>query len=186
MKRRRFFATLGGLAPTIGAACASGSQVNPRLDRRTLRALGEAVLPSELGPDGVRRVTGDFEGWVAAYREGTELLHGYGSAEIEHAPEHPGQRWAQQLIGLDLAAVERFGTPFAEVDVGGRRALVEPVLADDTPSSLPTPSNATHVAVALLSHFYRSPEAANLCYGARIDPRECRPLSTVDDRPAAS
>src|SRR5919206_1136809 len=62
---------------------------------RTLRALGDVVLPSELGAAGVTAAVRAFERWIAGYREHAELVHGYGTSTLSYAGPTPATRWAQ-------------------------------------------------------------------------------------------
>ncbi len=42
---------------------------------------------------------------------------------------------------------------------------------------------APHIAVALLAHFYASPEATDLCYQVKIGKETCRPLASSSRQP---
>src|ERR1041384_6263532 len=136
------------------------------LDPVLLRALGAAVLPSELGDGGIGRTVAGFERWLAGYREGAELLHGYGTGEIRRTGPSPALRWAGQLRELDQAARKAGGKPFAGLDLSGQHEMVRAALHGARPARLPSPDRAEHVAVGLLAWFYGTPEAADLCYGA--------------------
>jgi hypothetical protein len=48
---------------------------------------------------------------------------------------------------------------------------------------MPSVADASHVAVALLAHFYESPAAGDLCYEARIGRQTCRPLAQQSRKP---
>jgi hypothetical protein len=188
LDRRRFLQTIATAVPAgaaIGAlqSCARGEAASG-LDGETLDAVAEAVLPSELGPDGMRRAVLGFRQWLAAYQPAAELNHGYGTAELDYTPAHPGPGWTAQLEALDLEAIERHGTPFARLDRDARVRMIRAAIERDRADRLGDPVEARHVAVGLLAHFYGSPEAANLCYRAAINPYQCRPLATAGDKPA--
>jgi len=48
---------------------------------------------------------------------------------------------------------------------------------------MPAVVDASHVALALLAHFYDSPGAADLCYEAQIGRQTCRPLAAQANKP---
>lgn len=192
LSRRTFIGWLGTLGSAIGIGrrmvAGETAQGGPpaqaaTLDPQRLTRLGEAVLPGELGDVGIARVARGFSQWAAGYRAGTELVHPYGSTEIRHAGASPVPRWRSQLDALDRGARTAHGRDFASLPVAQRRALVTAALADDRGSRLADAQDARHVAVALLAWFYASPEATNLCYGARIDPNQCRPLAQSPREP---
>jgi len=153
------------------------------LDRPTLAALGEVVLPGELGAVGRARAVDDFVAWVAGYEPVAEEMHGYGYAEIRYLPPDPAPGWRAQLDGLDLLARRSRGRAFAELPPAPRRAMVEAALARVPNDTLPAPIAASHVALALLAHWASSPAAWDLAYGARINPLACRPLGDAPRRP---
>jgi anti-sigma factor RsiW len=143
---------------------------------RTLRALGEAVLPSELGSAGVAAAVDRFQRWIAGYREGAELLHGYGTSTLEKAGPTPATKWAAQLARLDAKL-------FADLPLEQRRAMIRAELAVLKVDRIGSVGRAPHIAVALLAHFYASPEATDLCYQAKIGKQTCRPLATSSRQP---
>jgi hypothetical protein len=152
------------------------------LDPSHLRALGRIVLPSEIGAAGVERAVAGFERWIAGYREGAELLHDYGSGEIRKTGPSPALRWAKQLRDLDIAA-RKLGRPFSTLDSGRQEELIRSVLVGSKPGGLPAVDRAPHVAVGLLSWFYGTAEASDLCYGVRIGRNGCRPLAESSQAP---
>jgi hypothetical protein len=174
--RRRLIKGLAALAPLPFVARRFHGFAVADLDPVLLRALGAGVLPGELGSEGVARVVAGFARWLAGYREGAELLHGYGSGEIRRTGPSPALRWAGQLRELDQAARKAGGKPFAALDIPARQDLVRAALEGVKLAGLPPVDRAPHVAVGLLAFFYGSPEAADLCYGARIGRESCRPL----------
>lgn len=159
-----------------GAPSRATAQGGALLPPEMLLALGAAVLPSELGSDGIERAVRTFSNWIAGYRADAELLHGYGSAELESSPASPIVTWRQQLSALDAAARAAHRQSFVSLGVPQRQALVRRALADARVTRLPAPIRSPHVAAALLAHFYDSPEATDLCYSAEIRKNQCRPL----------
>ena len=185
MSRRAF---LGALAAAVPAAIvvrrAHAAAVDDlAADTRTLRALAEVVLPSTLGSAGITAEVHAFQRWIAGYREGVELLHGYGTSTLEFAGPTPATRWAQQLDALDAAARKTDGRRFAALSLEGRRQLVEGALVALKAERLPPLTIAPHVALALLTHFYGGAAASDLCYEARIGKQQCRPLAQSPRKP---
>ena len=93
--RRTFLAWLAAMLPaTTGFRLPFASRVAAleKMDGALLFALANAVLPSEIGAAGARSAATSFEKWVAGYRPGAELNHGYGTDRIRTAgadPIHP-------------------------------------------------------------------------------------------------
>jgi hypothetical protein len=141
-----------------------------------LRALADAVLPSELGRAGTERAVAEFERWLAGYREGAEILHGYGTGELRRTGPSPALRWSAQLH--DLGAGNFPSHTRAE-----RQAIVRAALAGTGAGGLPQVDRAPHVAAGLLAHFYGSAAATDLCYQARVGVNTCRPLADAPRKP---
>ena len=157
----------------------------PGLTVRQLLPLGYAVLPSELGPARTERAVTAFARFVAAYREGEETVHPYGSDRLGATGPSPAARWAQQLAQLDADARTANAMPFAELSRAERADLVRASLANlQFTARVPSPVSAPHVALGLVAHFLDSADATNLAYGRVIDPQTCRPLTTSARAPA--
>ncbi|HEX7088527.1 MAG TPA: hypothetical protein VF192_00230 [Longimicrobiales bacterium] len=189
LTRRLFLKTLAPavpaavLPPAAFAGSAEAAAAQDPLDPGLLRALAEVVLPSELGQAGVDRVVHAFRAWAAGYRPVAELDHRYGAAEVRYSGPDPVPGWGAQLRALELEARQRHGRAFAELEAAVRQEMVRGQLAREQVDALPPPAEARHVAVGLLAFFYDSPEATDLCYGARIGRLGCRPLSSSGSRP---
>jgi hypothetical protein len=163
---------------TSGAPAASASP-----DPALLRALAEAVLPTELGEAGTAATVAGFARWLAGYQPVAERDHGYGTGEITYTAPDPGPGWAAQLRALDLESRQRFGTGFAELELDRRRELVRASLARERATALPEPADAHTVALGLLAWFYASPAANDLCFRASIGRLTCRPLADSPEQP---
>lgn len=174
-------AALAGCVPEAGTGGAEAA-ARGRLDEALLQAVGEVVLPEELGGEGRQRAVAAFRAWANAYEPVAELNHGYGTSELRYAPADPVPGWAAQLEALDLEARARRGMGFAEMTTEGR-ALVLAGRLNDQGGTLPGPLQARHVAVALLAHWAASPGAVDLCYGRRVSPRTCRGIEGTDALP---
>ena len=180
LSRRAF---LGSLAASIPVAVfvrrAHAASVDElSTDAEVMHALGAAILPSELGVAGTSAAVDAFQHWITGYREHAELLHGYGTSALAYSGPTPATRWAAQLDALQKAA-RRDGSPsFAALTVEQRRTLVRSDLSKLTITGMPAVGRASHVAVALLSHWYGSSDATDRCYRASIGRQQCRPLAT--------
>lgn len=176
LPRRRFLLQVAGLVPVPFLARRLHPFAVAALDPKVLRALGRAILPTELGSAGVDRVASGFERWLAGYREGAELIHGYGTGEIRTAGPSPAVRWNAQLQAFAKKS-------FLTATAGEQRRLVLEALAGVRLGPLLQFDRAPHIAVGLLGFFYATPEATDLCYQARIGPNTCRPLDQSPRKP---
>ena len=187
LSRRRFLGTLAGAVPlaVIVRQAHAASMSFLAAAPEALDAIGEAVLPSELGANGTRRVVGDFRRWMEGYRENAEVDHAYGNSRLRFTGPTPATRWTKQLDDLDAAARSAKGKSFASLTVAERQELLRPLLAAERGPLGGAPDGSTHVAAALLAFFYGSSEAADLCYEASIGRRTCRPLNEQSKQPVA-
>lgn len=165
-----------GVAVTHSAT--PGAQPNATL----LNAVGDAVLPAELGPQGIIRAVADFQRWMDAYQPGAEANHGYGTGRIERLPADPRPQWRSQLAALDADA-QRKGQSFSALPRDQRQTLIRAALAGERGDAMPNPLAAKHIALALLAHFYDSSAATDLCYRAQIGRQQCRPLAAQRQQP---
>lgn len=150
---------------------------------RTLHALADAVLPSEL-PEAQRAAMVDgFRRWIAGYREHAEMVHLYGTSALERTRPSPATTWAKQLDALDASARRAHGKPFGALARAQRQALVQAELDAIKADRIPNIARAPHVALAVLAHFYGSAEATDLCYEASIGKQRCRPLAASVRKP---
>jgi Gluconate 2-dehydrogenase subunit 3 len=185
ISRRRFLASLAAAVPLAAvvrrahAAAVSHLEAEPA----TLDALGEAILPSQLGRAGITRAVAAFRDWGTGYHENAELVHGYGTSRLRSTGPTPLTRWTTQLDALDTAAQSKHGRAFKALTVAERTALVRDALKSERLDRLAGVVDANHVAVALLAHFYESSDAANLCYRAQIGRQTCRPLAQQSRKP---
>ena len=189
--RRTFLKSSGAVVAAVAAPAGAGAAVAQEsqflsLDLPLLQAFAEAVLPEEIGPDGVRDALRDFVTWINGFEPVAELPHPYlSSVEVRYGPPHPAPRWAAQLQALDLLATKQYGATLAELSLETRRKLVAADLErHDAEGDFPRPAYAGHVAVGLLARFYSRPKAADLAYGARINAAACRDLVSGADMPA--
>ena|ERR1051325_806371 len=187
VSRRSFLGAVAGAVPLalIARQAHAASMSYLLAAPETLDALGEAILPSELGAARAGRVVSGFRRWIDGYRENAEVNHAYGNSRLRFTGPTPATRWTKQLDDLDAAARTAHGKAFSALGVSERQAMVRPLLAQER--ALPgSPDGGTHIAAALLGFFYSSPEAADLCYLASIGRATCRPLNEQANRPRAS
>jgi hypothetical protein len=185
LSRRAFLGTLAATIPAAALArrAHAAAVYDIAADPRTLHALGEAILPSELGREGTRAAVTDFQRWIAGYRENAELLHGYGTSALERSGPTPATRWAAQLEALDAKARREGARSFAALGLGRRREMVRAELAALKADRIPPVGTAPHVALALLAHWYATPDAVDRCYEAHIGPQSCRPIAASPRKP---
>jgi len=183
--RRAFLGTLAAALPAATLVRQAHAAAVDELSASplTLRALGEAVLPAELGAAGVRASVEAFQRWIAGYRENAELVHGYGTSALERSGPTPATRWAAQLDALEASARRAHRRSFPALAVEQRRALVQADLDALKADRIPALGRAPHVAIALLAHFYSSAGATDLCYESVILRQNCRPLSASSRKP---
>lgn len=194
LSRRTFVSWLSGLGAALGLGVRARSgdaktldtatpEQSPTLDSVMVTRLAEIVLPEELGDAGFSRVSRAFTQWVAGYRKGVELVHPYGSANLRQTGESPAGRWRAQLATLDADARKKHRRGFGALTRQQRRELVTATLAAERTNRMPAPLDANHVAVALVAWYFGTPEATDLCYKARIERNQCRPLVNAPRQP---
>ncbi len=192
--RRSFLKLAGALAVTTAAGCAVESRVpvattgstNDRdtgFDRSLLNAVAAVVLPSELGVKGVDTAVDAFVTWADGYDPVAEEMHGYGYADIRYLPADPAPAWRAQLAGLELLARRSLRKSFAELTVETRQGLLAAALKGAPDDRLPSPIDAPHIALALLSHWASSPDAWDLALGVKVQTGNCRVLGDANAKP---
>lgn len=186
---RRAFLKSAAVIAAGAAIPLQAQQTGPQPSRRALHApllaaLGDTVLPESLGAAARASAVRAFSAWIAAYTPVAEEMHGYGDAEITYTAADPAPNWNAQLEALDLLARQTKRRGFGALPVSARREIVRRQLAAVRGASIPSnPLAATHVAVALLSHWATSSAAHDAAYGARIVRGECRGLGAVTRKP---
>lgn len=192
MLRRRFVGLMTALVALPSAARAMVQRVFRRGEpfatpatpsQAAVRALGGALLPSELGRARTEIASDAFWRWMNGYREGAELLHPYGSPRISYAGPSPVRAWTKDLEALEAAARAKHGAGFASISADNRQALVREALKDVKGDQLPNVASAPHIALGMLAHFYGSSEATDLCYRVQIGKNKCRPLAHNGRKP---
>jgi hypothetical protein len=170
--------------PVPESASAPSRAVAGRWPRALLDAVAEAVLPSVLGAAGLRGAVTQFVAWADGFEPVAQEMLGYGYAEVRYLPADPVPGWIAQLDALDRRAGKR-GATFVALPVADRRAVIEQALGGATTDSLPAPLDASHVVLALLSHWASSSDGWDLALEHRVQRDRCRSLVTTRDLPTA-
>jgi hypothetical protein len=149
------------------------------LSTSQLNALAEVVLPGALGVSGQQRAVREFLHWLADYRTGAQLDHGYGVTRLAYSGESPARLYPAQLAGLD----RRAGGSFASLPLDERRRVVTEAITAADVAHLPERPDGGHVATDLMALFFNGPEANDLVYGRLIGRFGCRGLDGSETRP---
>jgi hypothetical protein len=148
-----------------------------------LREVAATVLPASLGADKVSLLTDRFLAWGRDYEEGVALAHGYGDPTLVKSGPSPVPDYVAQLATIDSAAKSRGGR-FATLPLETRRAILSDALSAAKVDSLPGRPTGRHVVADLMAFYFRSSEANDLAYRARIGRQMCRSLEMTTHRPA--
>jgi hypothetical protein len=186
LTRRGFLGSLAAAAPlaVVVRRAHAAAIVHLESNAATLIALADTVLPSsELARTGVARAANEFLQWGKDYRENAELNHGYGTSRLRFTGPTPLTRWTKQLDDLDAAAQTAHQHFFRDLSREQRTALVRAALQGQRIDRMPPVTDAPHVALALLAHFYEGTAANDLCYQAQIGRQTCRPLAAQARKP---
>ena len=148
-----------------------------------LEAIAAAVLPESLGRRGTDEVATTFGRWLTDYRAGVTMDHGYGMTRIQRTVPLPFDRYARQIDELERAAVVRGAGAFASLSVAGRRAIIADALRTANLDAMPQRPNGQHIVSDLMTFYFRSSEANDLCHRARVQRYACRGLGDAPSQP---
>jgi hypothetical protein len=185
MKRRQALKTLA-----TAAAALPLSRVELRADELpaeqvfVLRDVAATVLPSAIGNKGHNDAVDNFLRWIREYKEGVALSHGYGEPRLVKSGPTPAPGYTKQLIALQQAAQTRGGR-FGALPLEMRRQLLDEAFTTADVRNLPGRPDGKHVVSDLMSHFFRSSAANDLCYNARIGRNTYRAIRVTTVRPRA-
>jgi hypothetical protein len=152
-------------------------------DEARLRALAEAVLPTEVAAAARVELVDSFLRWIRNYREGAEMDHGYGFTRLRRTPASPANKYPAQLAALDRAARAR-GSAFETLDLAARRAVVASAIDVAKIERLPSRPTADHVATDLMAFYFYGEAANDLAYRAEIRRDSCRGLPGSESAPS--
>jgi hypothetical protein len=184
MKRRsllRLFAAAAAWARLPLAAFAQQPTMSAA-DEARVRALAEAVLPTELTPAGRTEIVDTFLRWLRNYRQGAEMDHGYGFTRLRQTPASPAANYPAQLAALDRAARTR-GAAFETLDLAARRAIVAASIDTAKVERLPVRPTGDHIATDLMGFYFHGEAANDLAYRAAIGRDSCRGLPGSESTP---
>ena len=193
MKRRQALKTLA-----TAAAALPLSRVELRADELPadqvfiLRDITATVLPSGIGRTGQDEAVDNFLRWIRDYKEGVPLSHGYGEPRLVKSGPSPAPGYSKQITALQQSAQARGGR-FGALPIDVRRELIDAAFKTSDVRNLPGRPDGKHVVADLMTHYFRSSGANDLCYNARIGRNTFRairvttvrpqPLSAQDPRP---
>ena len=190
MKRRdllKLGATLTLSGPRGGIAAPApqtegAADILPTIAKH-LWPVAEAVLPASLGASGQTDALAAFMAWLRDHRAGNHLEHGYGHTRVTRTGGAPTREYAAQLRALDAAARRGHNQSFVSLDVATRQTLVAADLHALKIDSLGGRPSGAHVASDLMTHYFSSAEANDLCYEVEIGRDSCRALEGSGERP---
>jgi hypothetical protein len=149
-----------------------------------LRDVAATVLPSALGSKGQNDAVDNFLRWIREYQEGVALSHGYGEPRLVKSGPTPAPGYSKQLIALQQVAQARGGR-FGALPLDVRRQLLDEAFKSADVRNLPGRPDGKHVVADLMSHYFRSSAANDLCYNARIGRNTYRAIRVTTVRPRA-
>ena len=183
MRRRQALKTLA-----TAAAALPLSRVELRADELpadqvfVLRDIAATVLPSEIGRKGQDEAVDNFLRWIREYKEGVALSHGYGEPRLVKSGPSPAPGYSKQISALQQAAQARGGR-FGALAIDVRRELIEAAFKAADVRNLPGRPDGKHVVADLMTHYFRSSGANDLCYNARIGRNTYRAIRVTTVRP---
>ena len=183
MKRRQVIKTL-----ITSAAAVPLMRVELRADEipadqaAILRDVAATVLPSTIGSKGQNDAVDQFLRWIREYKEGVALSHGYGEPRLVKSGPSPAASYTKQLVALQRDAQSRGGR-FGALPLETRRQLLDDAFKAADIRNLPGRPDGRHVVADLMAHYFRSSEANDLCYNARIGRNTYRAIRVTTVRP---
>ena len=185
MRRRTLLqaivSTLPALPLTRVRLAAQVRQLTPEAVA-VLRDVAATALPASLGADRTSLVVDRFVAWTRDYEEGVALVHGYGHPRVEKSGPSPVPDYVAQLAAIAAAAGARGGR-FGALPLETRRTILDEALATVKVTTLPGRPQGRHVVADLMAFYFRSSEANDLAYRARIGRQACRTVELTTRRP---
>jgi len=152
-------------------------------DEMRIRAIGDAVLPSEIAQRDRDAVIDAFFAWLRDHRVDADAGHGYGVTRLRKTAASPAERYRPQLEALEEAARDR-GRAFVDLPRSERLALLEAAIVQAKIERLPARPDGGHIATDLMGFYFNGIQANDLAYRARIGRDTCRTLAGSESRPA--
>lgn len=183
MKRRRALQTLATAAAALPLMRVPLEAQDLTSDQIfVLRDVAATVLPSAIGRKGQDEAVDNFLRWIRDYQEGVPLAHGYGDPRLVKSGPSPATGYTRQITALQTAAKARGGR-FGALPLEDRRALLDEAFKAADVRNLPGRPDGKHVVADLMAHYFRSSEANDLCYNARIGRQTYRAVRVTTVRP---
>jgi hypothetical protein len=148
-----------------------------------LRDVAATVLPASLGADKISLLVDRFLVWGRDYEEGVALAHGYGDPKLVKSGPSPVPDYVAQLSAIDGASRAKGGR-FAALPLETRRTILSDALTAARVETMLGRPMGRHVVADLMAFYFRSSEANDLAYRARIGRQMCRSLEMTTRRPA--
>jgi hypothetical protein len=168
-------ANVGGALHLSGFRLWAQAASFPADQDEALRALAAVVLPAEIGPAGIDQAAEAFVRWVRGYRANAEIDHGYGNTRLRSKGPSPAAGYLRDLAALRPALLSG--------DPDSRREAVTSALEQAKINDLPRTPDGRHIAADLMSFYFRSSDANDLCYRAAIGRDLCRGLENSEQAP---
>jgi hypothetical protein len=164
----QFLAAAAGAVPFRPWQAWAQTVTFPGNQASTLEALAFTTLPASIGREGAMAEAKRFEKWVQDYRPGADTDHGYGHTRVVPLPPSPAPLYLEQL--------ESLRPELTSGDPERARTAVIASLEKAGVKDLSPYGRSRHVAADLMSYYFLSDGANDLCYGAAIQRHECRGL----------
>lgn len=133
------------------------------------------VLPESLGHNGIQQEVRRFENWVQNYHAGADTDHGYGRTRVIPLPASPAPVYLQQL--------QKLQPTLQSGDKEQARAAVLEFLNSAGARDLTPLPRGQNIIADLMSFYFHSSPANDLCYDAAIHRYECRGVEHSDVPP---
>jgi hypothetical protein len=147
-----------------------------------LRDIAATVLPSAIGRKGQDEAVDNFLRWIREYKEGVALSHGYGEPRLVKSGPSPAPGYSK--ADHRTAAVRQArGGRFGALPIDVRRELLDAAFKAADIRNLPGRPDGKHVVADLMTHYFRSSGANDLCYNARIGRNTYRAIRVTTVRP---
>lgn len=153
-----------------------------KINEATLQALAITVLPESIGIRRITEIIRGFRRWLNGYKAGAEMSHGYVVTQLQITEPNPEPTYIRQLNAFEKTAQHK-GQSFADLNTEERKALVAEALKAEKITELPQRPNGRHIVTDLMSFYFQSSKANDLCYGAQIGQHTCRGLPDSESAP---
>ena len=172
------------LSPFSTAWLSAEDLQDKKINEATLKALAVTVLPESIGTKRITEVIRGFRRWLNGYKAGAEMSHGYVVTQLRITEPNPEPTYIRQLNAFEKTAQHK-GQSFSDLNTEERKALVTEALEEEKITELPQRPDGRHIVTDLMSFYFQSSEANDLCYGVQIGQHTCRGLPDSELVPKA-